>query len=53
MMERTLFVVSDIHGHYTEMKKALEEAGFCEEKDDHVFVSCGDSMTKQCHFISI
>ena len=42
MMERTLFVVSDVHGHYTEMKKALDEAGFCADKDDHVFVSCGD-----------
>ena len=42
MMEKTLFVVSDVHGHYTEMKKALDEAGFCEAKDDHVFVSCGD-----------
>jgi hypothetical protein len=42
MEERTLFVVSDVHGYYTEMKEALEGADFCAEKDDHVFVSCGD-----------
>ena len=42
MMEKILFVVSDVHGHYTEMKAALDEAGFCAEKDDHLFVSCGD-----------
>lgn len=42
MVERTLFVLSDVHGYYTEMKEALEGAGFCAEKDDHLFVSCGD-----------
>ena len=42
MTEKTLFVVSDIHGHYTEMKKALESAGFREDDNGHVFVSCGD-----------
>lgn len=40
--EKTLFVVSDVHGHYTEMKKALDDAGFCAQNDGHVFVSCGD-----------
>ncbi len=39
---KTLFIVSDIHGHYKEMKKALDEAGFCAEKESHVFVSAGD-----------
>jgi len=41
-MIKKLFVVSDVHGHYTEMIKALEEAGFDTKKEDHVFVSCGD-----------
>lgn len=39
---KRLFVVSDIHGHYTLMKKALDDAGFDENNDNHVFVSCGD-----------
>ena len=41
-MGRKLFVVSDIHGHYTELMKALDDAGFDKENKDHVFVSCGD-----------
>ena len=41
-MKRILFVLSDIHGHYSEMKKALDEAGFDPEKENHIFVSCGD-----------
>ena len=27
------YVVSDVHGYYTHLKKALEEAGFFDEKD--------------------
>ena len=41
-MEKTLFVVSDVHGFYTEMKKALDTAGFRENEEEHIFVSCGD-----------
>lgn len=40
--KRRLFIVSDIHGHYTAMKKALDEAGFDEKNENHVFVCCGD-----------
>lgn len=41
-MKRKLFVVSDVHGHTTELKRALAKAGFDSENKDHVFVSCGD-----------
>ena len=41
-----LFVVSDIHGHYTELSKALEKAGFDQNSKDHIFVSCGDLFDK-------
>ncbi|MBE6666286.1 MAG: hypothetical protein E7603_08735 [Ruminococcaceae bacterium] len=41
-MNKKLFVVSDIHGHDTELKKALDDAGFEAENKNHVFVSCGD-----------
>lgn len=40
--KKKLFVVSDIHGHYTQLQRALDEAGFDENNEDHVFVSCGD-----------
>lgn len=41
-MKRTIFAVSDVHGHYTELMQALEDAGFDAEREDHLFVSCGD-----------
>jgi hypothetical protein len=41
-MSITLFVVSDVHGHYTELIKALNEAGFDKDNPKHYFVSCGD-----------
>ncbi len=36
------FVVSDIHGHFTQLKEALSSAGFDAENENHVFVCCGD-----------
>lgn len=39
---RQFFVVSDIHGHCTTLKQALDAAGFDEKNESHVFVSCGD-----------
>ena len=41
-MKRTLFVVSDIHGHYTLLKNALDKAGFDKEDPNHLLVCCGD-----------
>lgn len=41
-MSKKRFVVSDIHGHYTELMEALVLAGFDSENPDHIFVSCGD-----------
>lgn len=40
--KRRLFVVSDIHGHYTLLKQALDGAGFDENDPAHLFVCCGD-----------
>ncbi len=40
--KKLLFVVSDIHGHYTPLKKALDEAGFDENNERHVLICCGD-----------
>ena len=39
---KTLFVVSDIHGHYTPLKAALDRAGFDKENPDHLLICCGD-----------
>ncbi len=36
------FVVSDIHGHYTLLREALNEAGFDAENENHILVCCGD-----------
>ena len=39
---KKLFVVSDIHGHYSILKEALDQAGFDKENEDHALVCCGD-----------
>ena len=42
MNKKKLFVVSDIHGHYTILKEALRNAGFDENNEDHLLICCGD-----------
>lgn len=39
---KKLFVVSDVHGHYTLLKEALEKAGFDKDNEDHLLICCGD-----------
>ncbi len=39
---KKLFVVSDIHGHASLLKRVLEGEGFDNENPDHLFVGCGD-----------
>ncbi len=41
-MEKMYFVVSDLHGHYDELMKALEDNLFNWEDDTHVLVVAGD-----------
>ena len=41
-MSKKLFVVSDVHGHYSQLVQALEEAEFDRDCGDHTLVSCGD-----------
>ena len=52
-MKRKLFVLSDIHGHYSEMKKALDEAGFDPENESHIFVSCGDLFDRGMENVAV
>ena len=40
------FVVTDVHGYYYEMLKALQDAGFDKKNPDHILVSCGDLMDR-------
>lgn len=41
-MAKKLFIVSDVHGYYTPMARALADAGFDKNNEAHVFVSLGD-----------
>lgn len=36
------YVVSDIHGYYTQMKSALEKAGFFSDTTPHKLIMLGD-----------
>ncbi len=40
--KKKLFVVSDIHGHYTLLKEALANAGFDNKNENHLLICCGD-----------
>ena len=40
--KKKLFVVSDIHGHYTLLKEALNKAGFDNDNPEHLLICCGD-----------
>ena len=44
---KKIFVVSDVHGHYTLLKEALEKAGFQNENKNHLLVCCGDYLTAE------
>jgi len=41
-IKKKLFVLSDIHGYYNEMKAALDEAGFNPNNESHWLIACGD-----------
>lgn len=39
---KKMFVVSDIHGHCSLLKNALQKAGFDKDNEEHLLVCCGD-----------
>lgn len=45
-MKHKYFVVTDVHGFYTEMREALDKAGFNPANPRHIFVSCGDLLDR-------
>ena len=36
------YVVADVHSYFSELKKALREKGFFEDKEPHKLIVCGD-----------
>jgi serine/threonine protein phosphatase 1 len=40
------FCVSDVHSYYSALKKALDEAGFDSNNEEHYLVSCGDAFDR-------
>ena len=40
------FVFSDVHGYFTELKTALDEAGYDPLNEDHWLISCGDNFDR-------
>ena len=41
-----LYVCSDIHSHFTPLKKALDEAGFDPNNENHWLISLGDAFDR-------
>ena len=41
-----VFIVSDVHGHFTQLQKALSEAGFDEQDEQHFLLSLGDHFDR-------
>ena len=39
---KKIFAVSDVHGHYSLLKQALDAAGFNPSNENHLLVCCGD-----------
>ena len=37
---KILFVTSDVHSYYDQLITGLNEAGFDENNEEHIFVSC-------------
>lgn len=44
--KQKIFAVSDIHGDFTALKKALDEAGFESGNEEHLLVCCGDCFDR-------
>ena len=47
------FVVSDIHSFYSELKKALDIAGFNKRNKDHILIVCGDIFDRGPDTLSV
>lgn len=52
-MSKKYFVVSDIHGHYTELKNSLDEAGWDRKNKNHILICCGDIFDRGTENIEV
>ena len=43
---KTIFVMSDPHGHYTILKETLFQGGYDEHNPDHLLIICGDMFDR-------
>lgn len=48
-----LFVISDVHGFYNEMKKALDDAGFDPSNENHHLISLGDTIDRGLYVLKV
>lgn len=39
---KKLYVVSDVHGHYTLLKQAIDRTDFDKDDENHILICCGD-----------
>lgn len=47
------YVVADVHGFYTELKTALTEKGFFDDKEPHKLIVCGDLFDRGCEALKL
>lgn len=40
------YIISDIHGYYTELKQTLDEKGFFSDTIPHTLIVCGDILDR-------
>lgn len=53
MSKKKIFVVSDIHGHYSILKQALEKAGYDPKNENHFLICCGDYFDRGCENVEV
>lgn len=53
MNKKTLYCISDIHGHYYQAIEALQEAGWDENNPNHLLIVCGDIFDRGPDSVSV
>ena len=53
MNKKKMFIISDVHGYYDEMIKALEEAGYDENNSEHKLICLGDIFDRGAQSLAV
>lgn len=53
MNKKKMFIISDVHGYYDEMIKALEEAGYDENNSEHKLICLGDIFDRGTQSLAV